>query len=253
MVWRAACGLAILTAFGLPASASAAPPDPLGSFAWADLAAWMFPDAEIVFDDQVKLRLPERADDPAQVPFLVDATALAPIGQIVVLADFAADPLILTFQPDRLPPVIGGRLAIAGATPVRAAALTADGVWHVAGHWVETGTDSCLTPPVPRSPADRRPRPDVFEMRSLARTDGGWRIRLALSQALPPDGLPVSVAIGDKAGAALAHIDLRPGTGQFPVLTFDLAPGLSPDGIVIEGKDNRGRSLPADGPSAAAP
>jgi len=124
-------------------SATDLPKDPLGSVQWDDMYRAFLKGHPAVFDDRVKLVAPNFAEDPMNVPVTVDARALENIKQIVIFADFNPIPLIARFYPTKAEAILSFRFKIQQASPVRAAVLTDDGVWHVAGSWVNSAGGGC--------------------------------------------------------------------------------------------------------------
>lgn len=57
---------------------------------------------------------------------------------------------VLEMEPLRADARIGFRIKVQQATPVRAAALTDDGVWHVGGRVVEAAGGGCTAPSLGR-------------------------------------------------------------------------------------------------------
>ena len=138
-------GAALAFALAPLASAAAESPaqDPLGSSRWGDMKREFFRDERLVFDERVKVSAPATAEDAMNVPVKVDASALAGVEEVLVFADFNPIVKALSFEPGQARSVLGFRLKLQQSTPVRAAARTTDGVWHVGGTWVNTTGGGC--------------------------------------------------------------------------------------------------------------
>lgn len=120
--------------------------DPLNSGNWEWVKEFLFEDAQTVFDDRVIVQAPANAEDNMNVPFAVDARALDGVEEIVVFAD--ANPIIrvLSYQPRKAEPYIATAMKMQQGGPVRAAARTSDGIWHVGGTFVSAAGGGCTAP-----------------------------------------------------------------------------------------------------------
>lgn len=65
------------------------------------------------------------------VPVSVDAAALPGVTEVLVFADLNPIARIVRFAPTGAHPGLGFRIKLQQSSPVRAAARTADGTWHV--------------------------------------------------------------------------------------------------------------------------
>ena len=120
--------------------------DPLDSARWGDMHKSVLADAPFEFDDRVRVVAPATAENPMQVPVTVDATALPGVEEVLVFADFNPIVRVLRFFPQAAPAQLGFRVKLQQSTPVRTAARTADGRWHVGGTWVNTVGGGCTAP-----------------------------------------------------------------------------------------------------------
>src|SRR6218665_1329853 len=125
----------------LLSSAALADPgkDPMPSVMWQFYQQRMLGDKPFVFDDKVLLQAPPFAEDSRQVPIEVDARAYAgQVEKIIAWAELNPIPRIFVFEPGpQVQPLLAIRIRVEQATPIRAAVLTKDGVWHVGSTWVE--------------------------------------------------------------------------------------------------------------------
>ena len=137
-----------------------------------------------VFDDRVRLEVPPFAEDARQVPIQIDASAYrGKVKRILAWAELNPIPRILDFTPGaELEPSLAIRIRVEQATPIRAAVLTDDGVWHIGSARVEAAGGGCTAP-------------------SVVRAEAGWEERL---------------------GQVLGRIELFPAVSENPTLTFDL-------------------------------
>ncbi|MGB0734089.1 MAG: quinoprotein dehydrogenase-associated SoxYZ-like carrier [Pontibacterium sp.] len=129
-------------------NANTLPKDPLESVMWEFTRDKFIGDAPYVFDPQIKVLMPSFAEDPLQVPVTVDATALGErVKKVVVWSDLNPIQHILSFEPlAGAQSKFSFRFKVQQATPVRAAVLTDDGVWHMGGDWLEAAGGGCTAP-----------------------------------------------------------------------------------------------------------
>ncbi|OYU98268.1 MAG: quinoprotein dehydrogenase-associated SoxYZ-like carrier, partial [Burkholderiales bacterium PBB5] len=125
------------------AQAEAFEGDPYKSFQWPELRKeFLGAKARVVFDERVRVQGPAFAEDPMNVPVTV-ATDLAGVQRIVVLVDRNPIRKVLELQPLAAQPAVSFRFKLEQASPVRAAVLTADGLWHVGGTLVDSAGGGC--------------------------------------------------------------------------------------------------------------
>ena len=117
--------------------------DPFKSFQWVDLKKeFLGAKAQVQFDPRVKVQGPAFAEDPMNVPITV-STDLAGVQRLIVLVDRNPIRKVLELQPLAAQPGVSFRFKLEQASPVRALAQTADGVWHVGGTWVDSSGGGC--------------------------------------------------------------------------------------------------------------
>ena len=150
--WRCYLLLAVLA---LPLDGWAAPVDPVSSEMWDYHHARLLHGEAFVFDPQIKLQVPPFAEDARQVPLQVDASAYA--GQVVrMLAWAELNPIaqIFDFRPgEQVVARLAIRIRVEQATPIRAAVLTRDGLWHIGSAQVDAAGGGCTAPSVVRAEA----------------------------------------------------------------------------------------------------
>lgn len=229
--------------------------DPLGSQQWPALRKEFFGgDAtRLAFDARVQVRGPAFAEDPMNVPISVAVEGLADIERIVVIVDRNPIRKVLEFQP-----LAGTRAAISfrfkleQASPVRAAALTRDGVWHVGGTLVESAGGGCTVAGATRK--------DGSWSRTLGQVSGrlfdafdGSDARLRLRVMHPMDtglvsGIPAfyltQMAVSDTAGTELLRLSTFEPVSENPVFSFDFA-GRPRGPFRVSGVDNNGNRVEA--------
>lgn len=124
--------LLLLSAF-LTSPVMAAEADPLQSVMWEYHHKGLLDGEPYVFDERVQVQVPPFAEDSRQVPIHIDARALGDeVVRIEAWADLNPIPRIFTFTPgDQVLPLVAIRIRVEQATPIRAAVLTRDGLWHI--------------------------------------------------------------------------------------------------------------------------
>ncbi len=236
-----------------PATAIEAQRDPLDSPRWDDMRRAFFDDAEVVFDERVRITAPAIAEDSLNVPVTVDASALGAVEEVLVFADFNPILKVLRFVPEGAQASLGFRLKLQQSSPVRAAARTADGRWHVGGAWVTATGGGCTLPSTGSSSPEWQDKLNEVSGRIWSRVDGGERIRLRIihpmDTGLAP-GVPVfhieALTLASSQGTPLMHIEAFEPVAENPTFTIDL-PARSPSGgkVHVGGRDNNGNRVDA--------
>ena len=240
------------------AGAAVALVDPLGSSRWGDMRKTFFGKARVVFDERVKVVAPPTAEDSLNVPIGVDAAALGDVRQVLVFADSNPINEVLRFYPEHGQAKLGFRVKLQQSTPVRAAALTADGVWHVGGVWVNTAGGGCTAPSLGSGSPEWQRRLNEVSGRVWSReaaNDGGKspeQLRLRLRIIHPMDtglvaGIPAffieELKLADEQGRVLMRIKALEPVSENPVFTIDLPPGLAAGRVQVTGRDNNGNAI----------
>jgi sulfur-oxidizing protein SoxY len=204
--------------------------DPVTSVMWGYYQHKFLNDQPYVFDDRVILNAPPFAEDARQVPIEIDARAYK--GQVVrILAWAELNPLpqIVDFQPiERVLPWLAIRIRIEQATPLRAAVLTRDGLWHIGSTSIEAAGGGCTAPSVVRTqPGWEEHIGEVLAGR-YPRT-GFSRLRLQIAHPMDNgmvSGIPEfylnQAQLKDDNGKLLASLELFPAVSENPVLGFDI-------------------------------
>ena len=224
--------------------------DPLASARWGDMQKSVLQGAPMLFDPRVKVIAPSIAENPMQVPVTVDATALPDVVEVVVFADFNPIVQVLRFYPEGSGAYLGFRVKLQQSTPVRAAARTADGVWHVGGTWVDTVGGGCTAPSAAAGSKEWQKKLNMVSGRQWS--EGPQRGRVRLSIVHPMDtglvaGTPAfhleEVNISDAAGQRLVRIQPYEPVAENPVFTLHRGQASGP--VQASGRDNNGNSFAA--------
>ncbi|WP_082928290.1 quinoprotein dehydrogenase-associated SoxYZ-like carrier [Cupriavidus gilardii] len=231
---------------------AAADADPFASPQWPTLRAEMLGDAPAVFDPRVKVVGPAFAEDALNVPIAFDASALGEVDRIVVGVDRNPIRQVLTFTPGRLKPALSFRFKLEQGSPVRVAARTRDGVWHVGGLLVDAAGGGCTVPGVTRKDGSWSATLNRVEARRFAALDGGGgRVRIRVMHPMDTGlvaGIPAfhieQLALVDGRREPLGTLALHEPVSENPIFSFDLRePAAQP--LAVTGRDNNGNRIDA--------
>lgn len=248
MNWRS-CWL-LLCCLPLAAVGAALDPgkDPVPSVMWAFYHQQLLGNAPFVFDDRVKLLAPPFAEDARQVPLEIDARAFTGrVVKILAWAELNPLPKIVDFRPQGpVLPWLSIRIRIEQATPLRAAVLTDDGLWHVGSTLIDAAGGGCTAPSVVRTQAGWEEH--LGEVLG-GRYPRGEFSRVRLQVAHPMDNGMVSgipeffinhAQLRDQHDNVLADLELFPAVSENPNLGFDIQ-GTGPTRLWL--RDNSGNEF----------
>jgi sulfur-oxidizing protein SoxY len=224
--------------------------DPLDSPRWGDMQAAFFAQAQVIFDERVKVSGPLTAEDPLNVPVAVDVSALAQVQEVLVFADFNPIVKMLNFDPGRTQGRLAFRVKLQQSTPVRAAARTADGVWHIGGVWVNTTGGGCTLPSTGSASPEWQRRLGEVNGHIWPRSDGN-RVRLRVIHPMDTGLAPSvpafyieSLDVSDEHGTRLMRIRAYEPVAENPLFTLDLPPQFADlSRLHITGRDNNGNRI----------
>jgi sulfur-oxidizing protein SoxY len=248
----------------LPARAEL-PIDPLHSAMWQTLATRFFGEAVVVFDERVKVNVPSITENQAQVPVTADARAISDVVKMIVFADLNPIQHVLTLTPAKAAPYISFRMKVEQATPVRAAALTSDGVWHVGGVYLNAAGGGCSVPAAERGDVSWTDTLGQTQAKLWRDVDGmtraRFRVRHPMDTGLAKDNTPSyfieRMDMRGTSGEPLATLEMFEPVSEDPTLTLLLRLPPADATLEIEGHDNNGgqykSSVPAPGRRSALP
>ena len=202
--------------------------DPQPSVMWEYFHQRLLDNADFVFDDKVRVSVPPFAEDARQVPVEVDARALSGrVEKVMIWAELNPIPQVLNLYPSaEMEKFLAVRIRVEQATPVRAAFLMDDGLWHVGSARIEAAGGGCSAPSVVRAEAGWEQRlGQVFG----ARYPDGESSRVRMSISHPMDnGLVDSIPefyvnqaeLRNNEGALLARLDLFSAVSENPTITL---------------------------------
>ena len=242
--------LLAVAALSAPARAAPAklPADPLGSPMWEHHAKRLFGTARVVFDDRIKVILPELAENQHAVPVTVDARLVPQVVRVVLFEDLNPIPDSVVFVPHSAAAYFSTRIKLDQRTPIRAAALTADGTWHVAGGWLDAAGGGCSAPPVSRVKGDWAEH--LGELRGAAWAEGSeTRLRIGVRHPMDTglvENIPAynieDIAVRDDTGAVLAELTIGGSVAEDPAFTLLVEPA-SAGPLAIAARDSNGREF----------
>ena len=242
--------LVVMVVVMAPAIGAGPAADPLQSPVWKDLAKKTFGKAEILFDDRVKVLVPSVVENLAQVPITADARALPNVEKIIIIADLNPIQHVLTLNPlpGKAEAFISFRMKVEQATPVRAAALTSDGVWHIGGVFLDASGGGCSSPAMARGDADWTDTLGNAQGRMWRKADGAarlrFRVRHPMDTGLAKDNTPAffieKFDLTGAGGEPLASLEMFEPVSEDPTVTMELRVPPSDASVHIDGRDNNG-------------
>lgn len=227
--------------------------DPFKSYQWPALKKEFLPaGAEVQFDARVKVLGPVFAEDPMNVPITV-AADLPGVQRLFVLVDRNPIRKVLELQPLAAQPAVSFRFKLEQASPVRALALTADGVWHVGGTWVDSSGGGCTVAGATRVDGSWTQTLGQVSGRMFATGqlggDSAARLRLRIMHPMDTglvNGIPAffvsRLSVRDGLDRELLRIQAYEPISENPVFSFDFAKA-PPGPLRIVGVDNNGNRI----------
>ena len=219
--------------------------DPLNSSMWDDMHQRLLGGLPVVFDERVKVIAPGSAEDSMNVPVKVDASALGAVRRMVVFAELNPIPRILEMQPGQAVPAVSFNFKVQQATPLRAAALDEDGVWHVGSVLLDASGGGCTQPSVGSANADWSAQLGKVTARLWPR-GSGQRLRLRVMHPMDTglaDHIPVfhieRLEVNDRQGNTLAALKLYEPVSENPTLTLDLESAQPVDLYAVDNNGNQ--------------
>lgn len=228
--------------------------DPIGSAVWPELRAAYLGDAPVSFDYTVGLVMPRTVDDAFSVPVVVKLSErLGPVSEIIVMAENNPIQAAAQIFPRRAFRTVGMNIRLEQSTPVRVAALDADGVWHVASVKVEvTNPGGCSAPQAGAGAGDVEL--GAIAVKRFKRPDRATRLKVGISHPMDtgfapdPDGELVPAYYVDRvtvadAGGPIADLVTWAALSSDPSFFFDLADAQQ--SVRVTASDTRGLAFEA--------
>ncbi len=222
--------------------------DPLESVMWKEMHEQLLNNQPVVFDNRIIVTAPYSAENALNVPVKVDASAVGQVQLLVVFADLNPIPKILQLEPKQAQPVISFNFKVQQATPLRAAALDQDGVWHVGGVLLDAAGGGCTQPSVGSGSADWSEQLGNVSARLWPKAKG-QRIRMRIMHPMDTglaDSIPAfyieRIDINSSKGKKLAVLQLFEPIAENPIITLDLN---HQEEIELFARDNNGTLINA--------
>lgn len=244
--------VAALAAACVPSPIWAETADPAGSPLWPTIRQEFLGAAPTVFDNRVRITGPAFAEDAMQVPIAFDASALGKVDRIIVMVDRNPIRKVLEFEPLTARPALSFRFKLQEASPVRVAARTQDGVWHIGTLRVDATGGGCTLPGATRQNATWSITLNRVESRVFPGFGGaGARIRLRVMHPMDTGlvaGIPAfhieRLDLLDSRHQPMLRLALYEPVAENPIFSFDLD-GPVERGISVAGVDNNGNRIRA--------
>jgi sulfur-oxidizing protein SoxY len=228
--------------------------DPYKSGPWPDMRReYLGKSAKVVWDPRVVVEGPSFAEDPMNVPISVRVDpALGKVEEIVVLVDRNPIRRVLSYEPRSALPSVAFRFKLEQASPVRAAARLASGVWHVGSTWVDSTGGGCTVSGATRKDGSwTRTLGDVSGKLFTPAPGAVSPTRLRFKVMHPMDtglvaGVPAfymnKLSVRDGDDRELARLQSYEPVSENPVFSFDFREPPK-GGVQIVGTDNNGNRI----------
>ncbi len=234
-------------AFAAPDSSSI---DPLDSPQWGVMHQRFLNNGPVVFDGKVEVSAPASAEDSLNVPIAFKAEALGNVEEILVFADLNPLPLVLKFRPGEIKPNLSFRMKLQQASPVRVAARTPDGIWHVGAVNVDAAGGGCTLPSVGITTGDWTSTLGHVSARLWQREGESNRLRVRVMHPMDTglaDGVPKFHIEGlqlkdTDSQRIMAGLELFEPVSENPMLSLDVGNRTR---FLLDGRDNNGNRIEA--------
>ncbi|MDH4609464.1 quinoprotein dehydrogenase-associated SoxYZ-like carrier [Pseudomonas sp. BN102] len=204
--------------------------DPVESVMWDYFHQRLLGGQPFVHDPGVVLEAPPFAEDSRQVPIQVDASAFTgEVVKIMAWAELNPIPQIFVFHPgERVAPLLAIRIRVEQATPIRAAVLTRDGLWHIGSTRIDAAGGGCTAPSLVRAQAGWEDRLGQVHGGRFPLGDGS-RLRLRIDHPMDnglTGGIPEfflnQAELRDADGQPLATLELFPAVSENPTISLEV-------------------------------
>ena len=157
---------------------------------------------------------------------------------------------VLRYFPERSGAYLSFRVMLQQSTPVRAAARSADGVWHVGGTWVQTVGGGCTAPSAAAGSKEWQQRLNEVSGRQWSEGPLAGRVRLRIVHPMDTGlvaGTPAfhleEIDLADAAGNRLMRVQTFEPVSENPVFTLNRGDIAGP--VEASGHDNNGNTFKA--------
>ena len=252
--------IASLAALGFLSAAPAFAADntaPFDSESWQDVLDIEFDGAEVVYDNSLYLVVPERVEEAFSVPVVMNfADTPFDIAEVALIAENNPFSMVARIYPQRPVTAIGFNIRLEMSTPVRAAVMDGDGVWHVVSEEILVMTPGGCSAPGGGGVA----MAGAISTRQFVRADGDSRLKVRISHPMHTglvidaygDAIPEhyinNLTISDDIGE-LARMLLWASVSADPVFMFELPD--TQQSVRVDARDTNGDVFEFDGPPSS--
>jgi sulfur-oxidizing protein SoxY len=118
--------------------------NPIFSPTFDDIVKQIIGEDKYIFDDKnIKMKVPNFADNPVQVPIFVDATKIKDAKRLIIFADLNPIYEILDMKTNFLLPVFSTNIKVAQETPLRALVQDKNDLWHIGSININSNGGGC--------------------------------------------------------------------------------------------------------------
>ena len=209
--------------------------------------------AQVVFDNRVKVSVPQFAEDAMNVPVSFDASEIGKVKKVVVLVDRNPIRKVLEYIPTGAKPSLNFRFKLEQGSPIRVAALGEDDIWHVGYAFIDAAGGGCTVPGATRADGSwpttlNRVAGKLFDSSEKLKTP---RLRVQVSHPMDTGlvaGIPAfyieEMELKDGANTTLAKLYPFEPVSENPLFSFDFdTPPTGP--VTLSGRDNNGNKISA--------
>ncbi len=243
--------IALLTGAGLSmAGLERNGEDPLDSPMWQSMHERFLAGEDYVFDSSVNVSVPSYAEDSLNVPVAFSISGLSDIQQIAVFADLNPLPMVLRLRPVTVAPAMAFRFKLQQSSPLRVAALTSDGLWHVGSAWIDAAGGGCTAPSVGMASGNWTETFGTVNAGFFPRESGN-RLKLqimhpmdtGLAEGIPRFHIEQLQLRSLDDDSLMAEVELYEPISENPLLSFDVG---QISGVALKGYDNNANTFSAD-------
>lgn len=154
--------------------------NPVESPTFDDIIKEIIKNKKYIFDDiNIKINVPLFADNPIQVPILIDAKAIKNAKRLVVFADLNPIPKIIDMDLINLLPIISLNIKVAQETPIRALVLDDKNIWHIGSNNIKSFGGGCSVSSV--SSSDTNFEKLLGKIKgNIFKTQDGYRLKASI-------------------------------------------------------------------------
>lgn len=129
--------------------------NPIPSPTFDDILKEIIKNDSYIFDNEnVKIKVPNFADNPVQVPIFVNAKNIKNAKKMILFADLNPTAEIIDMDLKNILPLVSLNIKVAQETPIRALVLDENNVWHIGSKNIKSFGGGCSVASVSSSNTD---------------------------------------------------------------------------------------------------